>query len=150
MKSGSDLKNIEKSAAETLDRATDAEKKAIAALNEVKNLIVPNTNITAIRKEAETTKEEALALINATSKLNENNDLLREEIREQSASAQDLLDQGKEQQIAISDLLSAADFAHSMAENAVNLSDETLSEAKKTLNTLSGNSILTIRLIHYS
>lgn len=138
VKSGSDLKNIEKSAAETLDRATDAEKKAIAALNEVKNLIVPNTNITAIRKEAETTKEEALALINATSKLNENNDLLREEIREQSASAQDLLDQGKEQQIAISDLLSAADFAHSMAENAVNLSDETLSEAKKTLNTLSG------------
>lgn len=139
VKSGNDLQQVQKLAAESLERATDAEKKAIETLNEVRNLIIPVINITALKKEAETAKDQSLHLLNETRRLYDNNDILREDIREQIINAQDLLEQGKEQQIAVTDLLGEADLAHSAAESAVNLSDRTLTEAKKTYNTLSGN-----------
>ncbi|GLV33913.1 Laminin B2 [Carabus blaptoides fortunei] len=136
--SGHDLAQVEASAKDALDRATEAENSALGTLNDVHNLRVPAVNISVLRVNADATRNESLRLLNATNQLIDGNVDLLANIREQNSVALDLLEQGREQQIAISDLLSEADLAHSIAENAVNLGDQTLNEAKETYNTLAG------------
>lgn len=122
---------------EVHDKATKAKNKALALLNEVTNLVIPDIDIPKLKHDVDATKEEARQLINDTMKLLEKNDKLLGDVDEQILAAEDLLARGYEQQDIANDFLSEIDLAKSQAEKAVALGQEILDEAKATYETLS-------------
>lgn len=132
------LKQIEQSATDAHDQATEAENKTIRFLIDVKNLVIPDVNISALKENAEATKTEALRIIEDVEKLAAENEEFMDLVKEQVERAREILSNANEIQEQLGQIMNEADLVHSSAKNAVQLGDETLNEAQNTYNTLSG------------
>lgn len=137
-KLGNNLKQIEKSAQEAHVRATDAENKTIRFLIEVKNLIIPEINVTALKRNTEATKNEAQRIIDEVNKLVEGNEELLDNTKEQIGAAEEFLINANEINMNLGKIMNEAELIKTSASNAVELGDATLNEAQETYNTLSG------------
>lgn len=131
------LERVKQWTEDVYNKARDAKNNALALLNDINNLIVPNVDIPKLKERADEIKQEAQLLMNETEELINNNDQLLSEIAEQVQQGEDLLLRGVDQQDEVNDLLADIDLAKAQAENAVELGDKTLKEAQATYETLS-------------
>lgn len=137
-KLGHNLKQIEKSAADAHQRATEAENKTIRYLIDVQSLEIPEVNLVNLKDNAEAIKTEAMRIIEDVTKLMDGNEGLLDDMREQIERAEELLSTANEVQLHLGEIMGEAGLVHSSAKNAVELGDATLNEAQNTYNTLAG------------
>lgn len=140
-KLNSNLRQIEKSAMDAQVKATEVENKTIRYLLDVKNLVLPDYNITALKENAEATKKEAQRILEDVNKLTSGNEELLDAVKEQIERAREILSNAQEIQLHLTELKGEADLVYNSAKNAVELGDDTLNEAQNTYNTLSGRSV---------
>lgn len=128
------------------DRAKKAKDDALTLVAEINNLVVPDIDVPKLKEKADEIKKSALGLMNETENIRIQNEDLLNEINEQLLVGEDLLQRGEEQQVDLADLLADIDLAKVQAENAVELGDKTLEEAKDTYETLSRKFIILLPL----
>lgn len=131
------LKKVSEAVRDAHNRSTLAKERALDLLSEVNDLNVPDVNVTKLKEEAESTRVAAVKLINDTNDLiNANNELLKQ-IQEQVLGARQLLEDGYEQNNYLEAIMDDVKLRKLQVEKAVELGDNTLSQAKNTYETLS-------------
>ncbi|XP_044268909.1 laminin subunit gamma-1 isoform X1 [Tribolium madens] len=117
---------------EVSDRARETKKDALALLNEVTNLIIPEIDITKLKEKAKKVKQEALQLRNDTNNIVSESNKLLVEIDEQLYRGREQLDRANIQQDDTADLLQEIYLYKSHAEAAVKMGNNILNSTKET------------------
>ncbi|KRT81515.1 hypothetical protein AMK59_6269 [Oryctes borbonicus] len=131
------LKLVNEAVKNAHNRSAEAKEKALDLFAEVSNLNVPSVDVAKLKKEAEETRAAAVKLIADTDDLiNANNDLLKD-IQEQVLTAKQLLDDGYNQKDYLGQIMNEILATKAQAENAVELGDNTLTQARNTYEKLS-------------
>ncbi|RZC40648.1 laminin subunit gamma-1, partial [Asbolus verrucosus] len=122
---------------EVSDKARDAKKNALALLNEVNNLVIPEIDIPQLKAEAERIRADAQKLRNETDEILLENESLITIIQEQVSEGQYQLSRGMDQQDETNDLLQEIHLYKTQAEAAVKMGDQILNSTKETYKLLS-------------
>lgn len=131
------LKKVKDAVKDAHNRSADAKEKALELLSQVNDLEVPDVDVAKLKNEAETTRAAAVKLIANTDELLEANDDLLREIGDQIVIAKELLDHGYQQNDYLGVIMNEIQATKAQAENAVELGDNTLTQAKNTYEKLS-------------
>lgn len=133
----SKLKKVEQAVKDAHNRSAEVKEKALELLGEVNNLNVPDIDVAKLKEEAEATRQAAVKLIADTDELIDANNKLLKDIQEQVLTATDLLEQGHQQNDYLGKMMNEVLATQKQAENAVQLGDNTLTQAKDTYDKLS-------------
>lgn len=110
--------------------AREVKNDALALLNEVNNLILPQVNVLDVRKHSQQLEEEASRLNNRSKELTREAESLRSNVEEKQLAGRDLLETGLEQQEDIEDLKNDLDFCDAQAGQAIKLWNDILQRAE--------------------
>lgn len=110
--------------------AREVKNDALALLNEVNNLILPQVNALDVRRHSEQLEEEASRLRNRSEELIREAESLRSNVEEKQLAGRDLLETGLEQQEDIEDLKNDLDFCDAQAGQAIKLWNDILQRAE--------------------
>ncbi|XP_063925380.1 laminin subunit gamma-1 isoform X2 [Zophobas morio] len=117
---------------EVSDKAKETKKDALALLNEVNNLIIPEIDIPHLKEKAKNIRLEAQRLKNETDRIIAENEQLVTEIEEQLFVGHDQLDKGKSQEDDTNELLQEIYLYKTQAEAAVRMGNDILNSTKET------------------
>ncbi|GJQ78719.1 putative laminin subunit [Trypoxylus dichotomus] len=131
------LRLVNEAVKDAHDRSAEAKERALELFAEVSDLDVPDVDVAKLKKEAEETRAASVKLIADTDDLiNANNEILKE-IQEQVLTAKQLLDDAYNQEDYLGQIMNEILATKAQAENAVELGDNTLTQAKNTYEKLS-------------
>lgn len=119
-------------------KAAMVKNNALVLLDEVKNLVIPEVNVSKLRQTSKDLKEEAHRLKNKSSELFHNSKEIRKSIDEQNYKGRELLKKAYDQNEEIIDLRNDLVFAESQANGAINLWNDILERAESNYKLLSG------------
>ncbi|XP_066151126.1 laminin subunit gamma-1-like isoform X1 [Euwallacea fornicatus] len=103
------------------EEAVEVKEKALALLNEVTHLIIPQIKIPELKAHSGNLKDEAIRLTNKSKELFHNAKVLKETIEEKQSTGQELLDTALEQQEEVEDLKNDVDFSSAQTAQAIQL-----------------------------
>ena len=130
---------------EVSDKAKETKKDALALLNEVNNLIIPEIDIPHLKEKAKNIRLEAQRLKNETDRIIAENEQLVTEIEEQLFVGHDQLDKGKSQEDDTNELLQEIYLYKTQAEAAVRMGNDILNSTKETYKILTRKHLRTQR-----
>ncbi|CAG9764671.1 unnamed protein product [Ceutorhynchus assimilis] len=119
------------------DEAREVKNDALALLNDVNNLLVPQINVPELRTVSIDLKNEAYRLGNKSRELFLKAEDLRNSIDEKQTSGKELLETALEQQEDIEDLRNDVEFCDAQAVQAIKLWNDILNRAEGNYKLLS-------------
>ncbi|XP_050312326.1 laminin subunit gamma-1-like isoform X2 [Anthonomus grandis grandis] len=118
------------------EEAGKVKNDALALLNDVNNLGVPQVDVRALKVGSSDLREEASRLRNKSSKVTQDAEEIRRTIEEKESQGRELLETALEQQESIENLKNDVDFCEAQANQAVSLWNEILGRAQSNFEIL--------------
>lgn len=120
------------------NRSIVVKNDVLNLLNEVKNLEVPQIDISKLKKQSTELQEEAYRLANKTQDLFHNSENLRRAVDEKNEYGKKLLHKAYDQQDETADLLNEIHTTKESADNAINSWNKILNETESIYKDLKG------------
>ncbi|XP_060520343.1 laminin subunit gamma-1-like isoform X2 [Cylas formicarius] len=117
--------------------ARQVKDDALALLNEVNNIIVPQVDVQALRRKSKDLKDEAFRLGNKTNELFAKSEELRQSVDNKSDLSKELLQRAKEEQDEINELKNDIELSDLQAEQTITLWNGILATAESNFKLLS-------------